>query len=89
MALERTLSIVKPDGVSRNLIGGMAARALVCGIRVDDRKPRIGSIGNENRCRTGRDDLLQGVAGQGFDAACVPAAGVHAIMFDEARRERL
>jgi nucleoside-diphosphate kinase len=34
MALERTLSIVKPDGVSRNLIGEVYRRFETAGLRV-------------------------------------------------------
>jgi nucleoside-diphosphate kinase len=34
MALERTLSIVKPDGVSRNLIGEVYRRLETAGLRV-------------------------------------------------------
>lgn len=34
MALERTLSIVKPDGVSRNLIGEVYRRLEIAGLRV-------------------------------------------------------
>ncbi|HNR22774.1 MAG TPA: nucleoside-diphosphate kinase [Steroidobacteraceae bacterium] len=34
MALERTLSIVKPDGVSRNLIGEVVRRLEKAGLRV-------------------------------------------------------
>ncbi len=34
MALERTLSIVKPDGVSRNLIGDVYARFERAGLRI-------------------------------------------------------
>ncbi len=34
MALERTLSIVKPDGVARNLIGDVYRRFEVAGLRI-------------------------------------------------------
>jgi nucleoside-diphosphate kinase len=34
MALERTLSIVKPDGVSRNLIGDVYRRFETAGLRI-------------------------------------------------------
>ncbi|HKT74123.1 MAG TPA: nucleoside-diphosphate kinase [Steroidobacteraceae bacterium] len=34
MALERTLSIVKPDGVSRNLIGNVYSRFEKAGLRI-------------------------------------------------------
>ena len=34
MALERTLSIVKPDGVARNLIGQVYTRFEAAGLRI-------------------------------------------------------
>ena len=34
MALERTLSIVKPDGVARNLIGDVYRRFETAGLRI-------------------------------------------------------
>ena len=34
MALERTLSIVKPDGVSRNLVGEVYRRFEQAGLRI-------------------------------------------------------
>ncbi len=34
MALERTLSIIKPDGVSRNLIGEVYRRFETAGLRI-------------------------------------------------------
>ena len=41
MALERTFSIVKPDGVARNLIGEVYRRFEQAGLRSHSAKPRV------------------------------------------------